>query len=76
MIRLFFFYLLGFVIVYILHNKLTVKKIFFFTKYDLKSSKLFYYCSCNQDKNFSNDTDSTTIGIELCKIPQISEHCP
>jgi hypothetical protein len=34
-----------------------------------------YYCSCNQDKNFTRDTDSTTIGIELCKIPQISEHC-
>ena len=34
------------------------------------------YCSCNHDKNFSNDTDSTTIGIELCKIPQISEHWP
>jgi hypothetical protein len=36
---------------------------------------LSYYCSCNQDKNFSKETDSTTIGIELCKIPQISEHC-
>ena len=22
------------------------------------------------------ETDSITIGIELCKIPQISEHCP
>jgi hypothetical protein len=33
------------------------------------------YCSCNQDKNLTKDTDSTTIGIELCNIPQISEHC-
>ena len=35
-----------------------------------------YYCSCNHDKNFSSDIDSMTIGIELCKIPHISEHCP
>ena len=28
------------------------------------------------DKNFSIETDSITIGIELCKIPQISEHWP
>jgi len=34
------------------------------------------YCSSNQDKNFSILTDSITIGIELCKIPHISEHCP
>ena len=34
------------------------------------------YCSCNQVKNFSKDNDSITIGIELCKIPHISEHCP
>jgi len=34
------------------------------------------YCSCNQCKNLSKDIDSTTIGIELCKIPQISEHWP
>jgi len=33
------------------------------------------YCSCSQDKNLTKDTDSTTIGIELCNIPQISEHC-
>jgi hypothetical protein len=32
------------------------------------------YCSSNQAKNFSNDTDCTTIGIELCNIPHISEH--
>jgi hypothetical protein len=32
-------------------------------------------CSCNQDKNLTKDTDSMTIGIELCNIPQISEHC-
>jgi hypothetical protein len=25
--------------------------------------------------NLTNETDSTTIGIELCNIPQISEHC-
>lgn len=34
------------------------------------------YCSFNQDKYFSNETDSITIGIELCNIPHISEHCP
>jgi len=34
------------------------------------------YCSSNQAKNFSNDTDCTTIGIELCNIPHISEHWP
>ncbi len=34
------------------------------------------YCDSNQFRNFSKDTDSITIGIELCKIPQISEHCP
>jgi len=33
------------------------------------------YCSSNHDKNLTKDTDSTTIGIELCNIPQISEHC-
>lgn len=33
------------------------------------------YCSCNQETNFSIDTDSITIGIELWRIPQISEHC-
>lgn len=33
-----------------------------------------YYCSYNQDKNFSRDIDSITIGIELCNIPHISEH--
>ena len=37
---------------------------------------LNFYCSCNQDKNFSNEIDSITIGIELCNIPQISEQCP
>ena len=31
-----------------------------------------FYCSCNQVTNFSMDTDSITIGIELCRIPQIS----
>ena len=31
-------------------------------------------CSSNHDKNLTKDTDSTTIGIELCNIPQISEH--
>ena len=36
--------------------------------------KAIHYCSCNHDRNFSKETDSTTIGIELCKIPQISEH--
>ena len=36
----------------------------------------YYYCSSSQDKNFSIDTDSITIGIELCKIPHSSEHCP
>jgi hypothetical protein len=34
------------------------------------------YCSCNQEINFSIDTDSITIGIELWSIPQISEHWP
>jgi len=34
------------------------------------------YCSSNQAKNFSSDTDCTTIGIELCNIPHISEHWP
>ncbi len=33
------------------------------------------YCSCNQETNFSMETDSITIGIELWRIPQISEHC-
>src|SRR6187402_2225898 len=37
---------------------------------------ILYYCSSSQLKNFSIDTDSITIGIELCKIPHISEHCP
>lgn len=31
-----------------------------------------FYCSCNQATNFSMDTDSITIGIELCNIPHIS----
>ncbi len=35
-----------------------------------------YYCSSSQLRNFSIDTDSITIGIELCKIPHISEHWP
>lgn len=34
------------------------------------------YCSDNQVRNFSNDTDSITIGILECKIPHISLHCP
>ena len=33
------------------------------------------YCSSNHVRNFSIETDSITIGIELCKIPHISEHC-
>lgn len=33
------------------------------------------YCSFNQVRNFSIETDSITIGIELCNIPQISLHC-
>ena len=33
-----------------------------------------YEYSCNHDNNFSKDTDSTTIGIEPCKIVKISEH--
>ena len=37
---------------------------------------ILYYCSSNQAKNLSMDTDSITIGIELCNIPQSSEHCP
>ena len=37
---------------------------------------LYNYCSLNQCKNLSKEIDSTTIGIELCKIPQISEHWP
>jgi len=40
---------------------------------ELYRKVLSYYCSCNQDKNCSKDTDSTTIGIELCKIPQITK---
>ena len=36
----------------------------------------FFYCSCNQERNFSSEIDSITIGIELCNIPHISEHCP
>jgi hypothetical protein len=34
------------------------------------------YCEASQTKNFSKETDSITIGIELCKIPHISEHWP
>jgi hypothetical protein len=43
-----------------------------------RSAKYFFfnYCSCNQDRNFSSEIDSITIGIELCNIPHISEHCP
>lgn len=37
---------------------------------------ILIYCCSNQVKNFSRLTDSITIGIELCNIPQISEHCP
>ena len=29
-----------------------------------------------EDRNFSSEIDSITIGIELCNIPHISEHCP
>jgi hypothetical protein len=38
-------------------------------------TKYYDYCSANHCKNFSILTDSITIGIELCKIPHISEHC-
>jgi hypothetical protein len=34
------------------------------------------YCSNNHEKNFSTSTASIFIGIEECKTPQISEHCP
>ena len=34
------------------------------------------YWLLNHIRNFSNDTDCITTGIELCNIPQISEHCP
>jgi len=34
------------------------------------------YCASKKDKNFSIDTEFIEIGIELCKIPHISEHCP
>ena len=40
------------------------------------NSIFIIYCSCNQERNFSSDIDSITIGIELCNIPHISEHCP
>jgi len=33
------------------------------------------YCSSNHVRNFSIETDSITIGMLECKIPQISEHC-
>ena len=34
------------------------------------------YCKNSHETNFSIDTDSIAIGIELCRIPHISEHCP
>jgi len=34
------------------------------------------YCSNNHEKNFSTSTASILIGIEECKTPHISEHCP
>lgn len=34
------------------------------------------YCSNIQVKNFSTSTASIFIGIEECKTPHISEHCP
>ena len=34
-----------------------------------------YACSI-QETNFSMETDSITMGIELCKIPHSSEHWP
>ncbi len=47
----------------------------FSTKYYLALKLKQPYCSSNQVRNFSKDTDSITIGIELCSIPHISEHC-
>ena len=49
---------------------------FFFFNLLVYFTPALHYCSCNQDKNFSIDTDSITTGIELCSIPHISEHCP
>ena len=57
------------------YNKLL--KSFFHKYFHIIDKKLkFTYCILNQVRNFSIETDSTTIGIELCKIPQISLHCP
>ena len=35
-----------------------------------------FYWFLNHTKNFSKETDCIEIGIELCSIPHISEHCP
>jgi hypothetical protein len=50
-------------------------KIINIKKIELHTGFCFIYCSCNQDKNLSSETDSTTMGILEWRIPQISEHC-
>ena len=62
--------------IYFKYNLNLTFKPFDFTV-NMKGRGLWYnYCSLNQCKNLSKEIDSTTIGIELCKIPQISEHWP
>ena len=46
--------------------------IYFKNKY-IHLQKQIYYYSYNHDKNLTKGTDSTTIGIELCNIPQLKK---
>ena len=65
-----------YIIMIIAYTTISKDKRCFLNSKRILIKKLTIYCSLTQATNFSRDTDSITIGIELCSIPQISEHWP
>ena len=74
--QLSFFFLLYLKLIIVFYLKVRHKITYKLSLDVLSYLWVYFYCSCNQDKNLTKDTDSITIGIELCNIPQISEHWP
>lgn len=55
---------------------LVIIKMSLFRKITIWFIVVKFYLSHRNKRNFSSDTDSIEVGIELCNIPQSSEHCP